>query len=119
VSECTLYHNKKCSKSRKALEILTELDIDINVVHYMDSPLSPSEVRLIIQNSNASPSAFIRKKEANFSPFQKMNSDNIDEVAALLAKKPELMERPIVEYKNKTIIARPPEKIRELLFRGI
>ncbi len=110
-----IYHNPRCSKSRETLAILEELNVDFEIIKYLDTPLSEKELTEIIKKLEIAPIDLVRKKEViwkeNFA--EKTLSD--EEIIKAMATYPKLMERPIVVKGNKAVIGRPPIVIKDFL----
>jgi len=113
-SEWKIYHNPRCSKSRKALELLHKKGIEPCVIEYLREGLKTKEAEELIKNSRSDPGDFLRKKEKEFSDYKNTKQDLASSVAKILSKCPKLLERPIVVRRKKSLIARPPELIKEL-----
>jgi arsenate reductase len=111
-----VFHNPKCSKSRGALEILGERNVDAEVVDYLRAPPSRADLERILDAIPDPPDALVRHdarfKELGLDPD---DYDTRDAVVVLLLEHPELMERPVVFVGERAVIARPPEKLLELL----
>ena len=114
MSEYTIYHNPSCSKSRQALTLLKEKGIEPKVIEYLQEKLSVKEVETFINNSSESPESFLRKQEKEFSSINETDFSSAKKVAFLIHKYPKLLERPVVCCGDKTVIARPKEKLLEL-----
>ncbi len=108
----TLYHNPRCSKSRKALEILQSHDINPVIVEYLKTPMSLEQITQL--RSYFDLKDFVRYNEPIFTELKLVLADETNVLTAML-KEPILMQRPIVTYGDKAIIARPPEKVLELM----
>jgi arsenate reductase (glutaredoxin) len=111
-----VYHNPVCSKSRGALEILGERGVHAEVIEYLKVNPSPADLERILDTIPDPPSALVRKDKR----FQELGLDAGDyqtkeQVVALLLEHPELMERPVVFVGDRAVIARPSEKVLELL----
>ena len=113
----TIYHNIKCSKSIAALSLLLERGIDVDIVNYLETPLSLQTLKHLIKQLGIEAKQLIRfgesiAKEANLSI-----EDSRDEHAWLLLmlENPILIERPIVVMNNKAVIGRPPELVLSLI----
>ncbi len=111
-----VYHNPVCSKSRGALEILGERGVDVDVIEYLKAPPARAELERIVDSIPDAPSALVRK-DKRFGELG-LSADDYEtkaQVVALLLEHPELMERPVVFRGERAVIARPSEKVLELL----
>lgn len=113
----TLYHNPRCSKSRKALELLEENGAEFEIVEYLSAGLTADVISGVIAASDSPPSAFVRTGDDAFKALGVTLSEDADvsEVAALLAANPAVMQRPVLVAGDSARIGRPPERILELL----
>ena len=111
-----LYHNPACSKSRGALGILRERGFDFDVVEYLKTPLAEAALRDIVGMIDEPPAELVRK-DANFRELGLVAADyaSEDAVVGLLLEHPKLMQRPVVVRGERALIARPSEKVEELL----
>jgi len=114
-SEIIIYHNARCSKSRGALEILQERNLRHTVRWYLKEPLSREEWSSLLRKLQIRPLELIRKNEAFFKENLQGKELSDEQWMEILMEHPELMERPIVEKGDRAIIARPPEKLEEIL----
>ena len=62
----TIYHNPRWSKSRGAVSLLKEYNLDISIVEYLKTPLTPSEIISLSKKLGKAPGEFVRKNEADF-----------------------------------------------------
>lgn len=111
-----IYHNPRCSKSRKALELLINNNIKPNIILYLNEPLSKKNLSEIIAISSLPIRDFIRSNE---SEYKENNLDNTaltdDELLDFIIKFPKILQRPIIKHHNKVVIARPPENILNII----
>jgi len=110
-----ILHNPRCSKSRKALEILKEKNVNPEIVLYLNETPTIDDLKMILQKLNIKPEELLRKNESIYKEQFKGLTFNDDEWIKVMIENPKLIERPIVINGNKAIIARPPEKVLELL----
>jgi arsenate reductase len=110
-----IYHNPKCSKSRSGLKYLLDKGITPEIVEYMKNPPAFEELKKIMKMLGIKPLDVIRKKEDLFVKEYKNKSLTDDEWLKIMADNPRLIERPVVINGNKAVIARPAEKIDEIL----
>lgn len=115
-----LYHNPACSKSRGALKILREKlgegEASFDVVEYLKSPLTEADLREIIGMIDE-PAAELVRKDGHFRELGLAAADytSEDSVVNLLLEHPKLMQRPVAVRGGRALIARPSEKVEELL----
>ena len=116
MAEVTIYHNPVCSKSRGALDILRERDVDAEVIEYLKTPPDRATLARILELLAGPPGDLVRKDKR----FRELGLDEKayvtrEQVIALLLAHPELMERPVVIRGGRAVIARPSERVSELL----
>ena len=111
-----MYHNPVCSKSRGALDILGERGVETDVVEYLKAPPDRATVERILDAIPDPPAELVRK-DKRFQDLGLSKDDYTDResVTALLLEHPELMQRPVVFRGERAVIARPSEKVLELL----
>jgi arsenate reductase (glutaredoxin) len=116
MDKVTIYHNPACGKSRGALEILRDRAIDCDVVEYLKQPLNRATLERILDLLPGVPADLVRK-DKRFKELGLNEADYVtgEHVVALLLKHPELMERPVVIRGTRAVIARPSEKVSEVL----
>ena len=101
MQKLTIYHNPRCSKSRKALETLTEKGCELEVVEYLKTPLTKKLLKNLLMKLNMKPLDVIRTNEDLFKKKFKDKNFTQDEWIQILIENPILLQRPIVvgEYK--------------------
>ncbi len=114
MSTVTLYHNPKCSKSRQALALLQEANIELTLIEYLKTPLSVNAIKALLGALNMDASDLLRKKEAEYVELDLANKSEADIIEALHAI-PKLMERPIVLCGEYAAIGRPTENINTFI----
>ena len=110
----TIYHNPKCSTSRKVLAALREAGHEPTIIEYLKTPPSRAELKSLIQRMGRTPADCVRKKEKVFAELKLAAADG-DALLDAMAEHPILIERPIVISPGKVRICRPPETVREFL----
>ena len=111
----TIYHNNRCTKSRRALDELEKSGKDFEVVYYLETPPNKSELKEIIQKLSIKPLELIRKGEKVFAENYKGKILTDEEWIDAMVAHPILIERPIIISGDQAVIARPIEKIKEIL----
>ena len=111
-----IYHNPRCSKSRQTLELIRQKGIEPEVVEYLKTPPSKSELKDILSRLNMQPRQLMRTKEAE---YKDNNLDSVElsneQLIDAMVKNPKLIERPIVINQHKVALGRPPENVLEIL----
>lgn len=116
MTDLTLYHNPRCSKSRGALELLEARGLAPNVVRYLETPLSAAQIKALLGKLGISARQLLRTAEDEYKMLQLADeSPSEAQLIDAIAQHPKLMERPILEVGDKAVIGRPPENILELL----
>lgn len=111
-----LYHNPRCSKSRAALALLQERDIDLEVVRYLENPPDETALRELLNQLGMMPLELMRRGEARYRELDLKAPDvSEDDRIRAMAENPILIERPIFITRGKAVIGRPPERVLELL----
>lgn len=110
-----IYHNSRCSKSREGLCVLNDLKQEIEVINYIDNPLTFIELKNLVELLKIKPIELVRTKETIWKEQFKDQILTDDEIIQAMIDFPKLMERPIVVNGNKAVIARPSEKINEII----
>jgi arsenate reductase len=116
MTDLTLYHNPRCSKSRGALELLEARGLTPNVVRYLETPLNAAQIKALLGKLGISARQLLRSGEDEYKMLQ-LADESLSEAQLIdaIAQHPKLMERPILEVGAKAMIGRPPENILELL----
>lgn len=111
----TIYHNPRCRKSREGLAFLEGLGKEFQVIRYLDTPLSTEEIIELVRALDIPPIELVRKNEAIWKSDYKNKDLSDSQIISALAKHPKLIERPIVLKDNKAVVARPADRIKELM----
>lgn len=111
-----IYHNPRCSKSRQALALLEEAGVAPEIVRYLDTPPSQEDLEKLLTQLNLEPQDVMRQKDDLYKELG-LSGKTLTraEGLRLLAEHPALLERPIVVRGDKAVVARPPERVQEIL----
>ena len=115
-NKITIYHNPRCSKSRKTLEIIKSKNIKPTIILYLVNKLSKTEVKNLLSKLGLSIRDILRTGEDEYKN-NNLKNENLsdDELMDFLIKFPKLLQRPIIVKNSKAVIGRPPENILNLL----
>ena len=115
MKKITVYEKPTCTTCRKVTKTLIEQGIDFEKVNYYIEPFSKARLKSLLKKMKLKPAEVIRTKEKIYKELDIRNKNYADEeLIDLMIKYPDLVQRPIVEMGDKAILARPPEKIKEL-----
>jgi arsenate reductase len=114
VSEARIYHNPKCSTSRKTLNLLRENGIEPEVVQYLKTSPTRPELAKMIADAGVDVRTAVRKRESLYAELGLADASD-DELLDALAEHPILIERPFVVTAKGTRLARPIDTVREIL----
>ncbi|MBC9251743.1 arsenate reductase (glutaredoxin) [Pseudomonas alcaligenes] len=116
MTDLTLYHNPRCSKSRGALELLEARGLTPAVVRYLETPPSASELQALLGKLGIGARQLLRTGEDEYKALNLADASLSEaQLIAAMVAHPKLIERPILIAGDKAVIGRPPEKVLELL----
>lgn len=116
MSDIQILHNPRCSKSRQTLALLEEKGIEPEVIKYLDTPPSATELKAILQKLGISARDLLRKGEHDYKALNlKDPSLSEDALIDAMVKHPKLIERPIVINNNQARLGRPPESVLDII----
>ena len=111
-----VFHNPRCSKSRQALALLNSRNVQYKTFLYLQNEISYDEFLRILGLLKIKPRDILRVKEKEYLENNLNNMDLTDkEIIKILLKNRKLIERPIAIKGEKAVIARPPEKVFQVL----
>ena len=110
----TIYHNPKCSTSRKTLDLLRDNGIEPEIVQYLKTPPTRTKLAAMIADAGIDVRTAVRKREALYSELNLADASD-DELLDAMAAHPILIERPFVVTSKGTRLARPIEAVRDIL----
>ena len=116
MTELTLYHNPRCSKSRGALELLEARGLTPTVVRYLETPPSAAELRALLAKLGLSARQLLRSGEDEYQALNLADASLSEaQLIDAMVAHPKLIERPILVAGDKAVVGRPPEKVLEIL----
>jgi arsenate reductase len=112
----TVYQKPTCTTCRQVHAALKESGVDFNDVNYYVTPLSAAKLKELLGKMGIPAQELLRTKEDIYREL-KLGEKNLPEadLVALMVKHPDLIQRPIVEKGARAILARPAERLKEIL----
>ena len=117
MADLTVYEKPTCTTCRKLAALLTDRGIDFERVNYHVDPLPEAKIRDLLRKAGVPARDVLRKREPVYEQLRLGERDDVseDELIALMAQHPQLLQRPIVERGDRAVLARPVERVLELL----
>jgi arsenate reductase len=112
MAQLTVYEKPTCTTCRNLFALLTERGIDFDTVEYHVTGLSEEELRGLLDKLGARPHDVLRMREPGAAEAAKLDDDAL---IAAMVERPELVQRPIVVRGDRAVLARPVERVLELL----
>lgn len=116
MSKITIYHNPRCSKSRQTLQLLEDNGVTPEIVLYLDTPPSATELAELLKKLGIGARDLLRKGEDAYKENNLKDESLSDaQLIAAMVKHPKLIERPIVVKGKQAVLGRPPENVLSLV----
>jgi len=109
-----IYHNAKCTTSRKTLELLRDNGVEPTIVQYLETPPSRDELVRMIRDAGIDVRGAVRRRESLYAELNLADA-NDEQLLDAMAEHPVLIERPFVVTSKGTRLARPIDRVREIL----
>lgn len=116
MNKITVYEKPTCTTCRKVVKAFSEQGIDFEKINYFVEPFTKSLLKSLLIKMQLKPSELLRKNDDVYKKLKtKIEKLSEDEILNLMINNPDLIQRPIVEKGKKAILARPPERIKEII----
>ena len=115
MTQITIWHNPRCSKSREALSIVEEYGCEKEIVKYLETNPDASTLQNLLNMLGLTPRELMRVKEDIYKELQLKDETDDEKLIEAMVQNPKLIERPILIKKGKAIIGRPTSIIAEFL----
>ncbi|HUR84404.1 MAG TPA: ArsC/Spx/MgsR family protein [Solirubrobacteraceae bacterium] len=117
MADLTVYEVSSCSTCQKLSALLAEQGIEYEGVEYHETGLTEDEIRDLLAKAQLGPRDVLRTREPLVAELGLLEGAGIgdDELIALMAQNPKLLQRPIVVRGDRALLARPVERALELL----
>ena len=112
----TIYQKPTCTTCRQVYAALKESGVDFDSVNYYTDPLSKTKLKELVNKMGIKATELFRSKEEIYKTLKLAGKDLSDDQAIdLMVKHPDLLQRPIVEKGSRAILARPADRLKEIL----
>jgi arsenate reductase len=117
INMITIYHNPRCQKSREALALLEQKGVEHSIRLYLndEESMSAAEFEDVLDALDMDAIDLVRKNESVWKEEYKTLELDEDEIILAMIENPKLMERPIIVNGDRAVVARPAEKLLEVL----
>lgn len=112
----TIWHNPKCSTSRKVLEVIRARGVELVIVDYVNAPPSVAAIKAVLEAMGMKPRDLLRRRGTPYDDLG-LGDETLPDARLIEAMHahPILIERPVVRSPKGTRLCRPPEVVEELL----
>jgi arsenate reductase len=111
-----VYQKPTCTTCRQVYAALRESGVDFEAVNYYTDPIPKAKLKELLKKMGLPARALLRTKEEIYKRLRLGDKDLSDaEIVDLMVKHPDLIQRPIVEKGDRAILARPAERLKEIL----
>jgi len=118
MSKIVIYQKPTCSTCRQVYNALKESGVDFDAVDYYTDPIPKTKLKELLRKMGIKAADLLRSKEPVYKTLKLAERDlNDDEIVELMVEHPDLIQRPIVEKGSRAILARPAERLKEILGR--
>ena len=116
MSKITVYQKPTCSTCRQVYVALKESGVRFDAVNYYVDAIPKTKLKELLKKMGMKAIELLRTKEEIYKTLN-LSQKNLseDEILDLMTKHPDLIQRPIVEKGPKAILARPAEKLKQIL----
>ena len=111
-----IYHNPKCSTSRQVLEMIEESGTKLTIVEYLKAGWTKVQLKTMFAAAGLTPRQALRSKAPEAEELGLLDPKVSDaKILDAMVANPVLVERPFVVTNLGTLLARPKERVRDLL----
>lgn len=93
---------------------MAEKGVEFETVNYIEKPLSAAGLKQLLRQAGLKPNDVLRTKEDAYREHVAGKNRSDSQLLALMARYPELIQRPIVVRGGRAVLAREVEKLGEL-----
>ncbi len=114
--DITIYQKPTCTTCRQVYNALKESGVDFDAVNYFVEPIPRERLVVLLRKMGMDAKGLLRTREPIYQELNLASSElSEDQIIDLMVQHPELIQRPIVERGERAILARPAERLKEIL----
>jgi arsenate reductase len=114
-SEWVLWFDSRCSTSKRALDLLRERGVEPTLRRFLEEPPTPEEIASLVARLGLPARAIARDDEDEYHALRLSDRTPDEELVRAFAQHPRILDRPILVAGDRAIVARPPERVLELV----
>lgn len=116
MAKIIVYQKPTCTTCRQVYAALKQSGVDFDAVDYYTDPIPKAKLKELLRKSGMKARDLLRAKEPMYKSLKLGERDlSDDDIIDLMVRNPDLIQRPIVEKGNRAILARPAERLKEIL----
>jgi len=116
MAKIVVYQKPTCTTCRQVYKALKDSGVDFDAVDYYTDPIPKAKLKDLLRKMGITASELLRTKEPIYKTLRLDTRDlKDDEVVDMMVEHPDLIQRPIVEKGSRAILARPAERLKEIL----
>jgi arsenate reductase len=114
--EITIYQKPTCTTCRQVYTALKDSGVDFDAVNYFVEPIPKARLLELLRKMGMKPRDLLRTREPIYRELNLASRELSDDTLVdLMVQHPDLIQRPIVERGDRAILARPAERLKEIL----
>lgn len=111
-----VYQKPTCSACRQVYTTLKDSGVDFDAVNYYVDPIPKAKLLDLITKMGIGPRELLRTKEPIYRELGLASHDlDDDTIVEAMVAHPDLIQRPIVERGTRAVLARPAERLKDIL----
>jgi arsenate reductase len=116
MSKLTIYQKPTCTTCRTVMKMLEQSGVDFDAINYYIEAIPKAKLKGLLKKMGIKPRGLLRSEEPIYKQL-KLAERNLsdDQLVDLMMKHPDLIQRPIIEKGERAVLARPPERLKEIL----
>ena len=112
----TVYQKPTCTTCRQVYAALPDAGVDFDAVDYYTDPIPAARLRDLLRKMGMPARDLLRTKEPIYRELRLADRElSDDQIIDLMTTHPDLIQRPIVEKGARAILARPAERLKNIL----